>query len=263
MIRYYKIYKKLLELNFLTLLAYRSNFINSMISSLGWGAFSFFSMYLLTLKVNSIYGWSRYELLLLAAVYNIVIGTFHIFFSRNFERFSTVIHYGLLDGILLKPVDSQFLLSFWLFNYTGVFRVLLGIGFTFYILQSLIKIQFTFVALVWFLILMIVGIVTLYSVWFIISTIIIWHTRLSNLVALLYQLNNLTRYPHEFFKGVHVSVFLIVFPLTLVVAVPIRTFLFKSSVIEIGQLFFVSVILLFVSRVFWRFALRFYTSASG
>src|SRR6185312_3229309 len=100
------------------------NFINSTISSVGWGIISIISMYILTAKTSSIYGWNRNELLLLAGVYSVSIGIFHTIFSRNFDRFSKVIHLGDLDSILLKPIDSQFSLSFTLFNYMSITRLL-------------------------------------------------------------------------------------------------------------------------------------------
>jgi ABC-type uncharacterized transport system permease subunit len=59
-------------------MAYRANFINSVISSLGWGIFSVIFMLLLTNKTSSIYQWSRDEILLLTGFYNILGGTLFI-----------------------------------------------------------------------------------------------------------------------------------------------------------------------------------------
>lgn len=261
--KYLKVYSKLLQLNLSALLSYRANFINSMISSIGWGTFTFVSVLLLTSRVNSVYGWTRSEILILSASYNIVIGLFHIFFSRNFERFSTVIHYGFLDSILLKPMDSQFLLSFWLVNYIGFFRILVGgIGILIYLIY-ISHIVITFAGIIGFVLFMILGVITLYSIWYIFSTVIIWQSRLSNIIGLLYELNGVTRYPQEFYKGVSTALYILVLPLSLVVTIPVKALIHKLTLIESIQIICLGGALLFISRRFWKFALRFYTSASG
>src|SRR5574341_269965 len=123
---YLGLYKTLLHLNAENLLASRANFTTNVISSVSWGLFSIFSIMLITGQANAIFGWRREEILLLTAIYSILIGVFHMLFSKNFERFSNLIYYGQLDGLLVKPVDSQFLVSFWLVNYTSIFRIVLG-----------------------------------------------------------------------------------------------------------------------------------------
>ena len=260
--QYIVIYKKLLQLNFAMLVAYRANFINSIISTIGWGLFSIISIFLLTSRSSSLYGWTRAELLFLTAGYNIIIGFFHMLFSRNFERFSQIIHFGQLDNILVKPKDSQFLLSFWLVNYTSIFRVLLGVIFVFY-LSSSVNINFSFLTIVSFLILSIAGIALLYSVWFMISTLMIWFTSLSNLIDLLYDLNGLTRYPAEMYRGVGQFLLFFLFPFTLMVVLPVKVLLQKILPGEALLLLCVSFLFVLLSRFFWRFALRYYTSASS
>src|SRR3989344_7547774 len=107
--RYFRIYKQLCIISLSELLAYRGNFLNSLISSLVWGAFSIVSILLLTAKTKSVFGWTREEIILLTCSYSMLIGIFHLVFSRNFEYFSRIMDLGQLDTFLLKPLDSQFL----------------------------------------------------------------------------------------------------------------------------------------------------------
>src|SRR3989344_7678647 len=133
---YLHIYKTLLKINLVALLTYRGNFVSSVFSSILWATFGLFLISLLTLRVPMVYGWNREELFMLMLGYNIIVGVFHSLFSRNFERFSQIIHYGELDTLLLKPIDSQFLLSFWLFNYASLSRIVIGIvGFTLFFVK--------------------------------------------------------------------------------------------------------------------------------
>ena len=260
--RILKIYITLLHLNLSSLVAYRANFINSVISSLGWGIFSIVFIILLTNRTSSIYGWSRDEMLLLTGFYNIIGGSFHVLFSRNFERFVAIIHKGDLDTLLVKPVDSQFLLSFWLCNYVGLFRILLGIilcGYMLIRIQGYIPIMI----IPWTVLLSAAGVIILYSLSYIMLTITLWQTSLSNLVGLMYEINGMTRYPPEIFTKLKSFLVLFLVPLTLVVSVPVKSLLIKTTLQDSFLLLFFAGVLLLCSRFFWHFALRFYTSASS
>lgn len=260
--KYLKVYRTLLILNFATLNAYRGAFINSSLNTIIWGSFSIIIIFLLTSKASSIYGWTANELYILAGLYNIVIGFFHMLFSRNFERFSRVINLGQLDTILIKPLDSQFLLSFWFINYTSLIRIFLGIGTIVYILTIFDK-PFNFLSLFLFIPLCILSLIMLYSIWFIICTLLIWFTNLSNLIDLLYEVNSVARFPQEMYRGFGQTVLLFLFPLTILLTTPAKSLLSRLTFFDVLITLILSLSLLVVSRAFWKFALRFYTSASS
>lgn len=259
---YFSIYKTLLKLNFATLAAYRVNFINSLIGGVIWGIFTISSILLLTGNSRSIYGWSRTELLLFTGSHSIIIGVFHTIFSRNFQRFSEIIHLGQLDSILLKPVDSQFLLSLWIVNYVNITRSIMGFIFTLYIALHA-HYTITLSGIFNYCILLCIGLLLLYSIWFIILTFIIWATSLSNLVDLLYTTSGMARFPTDMYKGIVPYVFLFILPITLVVTTPTKMLLHRALAGDFFLLLFFTILLFTVSRFFWKFALRFYTSASG
>lgn len=259
--KYIFLYFAFLKINLTTLFAFRANVINSGISSIGWGIVSIISMYILTAKNSSIYGWSRNELLLLTAVYSIIIGIFHTIFSRNFDRFSRVIHKGELDSILLKPMDSQFSLSLTLFNFMSIVRLIIGVFFCIYML-SLMKVDLTIISILLFFISILFGILLLYSIWFSLITLVMWATNLDNLKDFLYQLNNLGRYPSEVIYQTGNGLLFLFVPLTYIASVPAREILLKPKIIEIVILPVLSLGFFIFSRLFWKFALRNYSGAS-
>ncbi len=259
--RYISIYKTLLRLNFSALVSYRANFINSVVSTLAWAVFSLFTVTLLTTNTRYVYGWSREELLILVGAYNIFIGVFHMLFSRNFERFSTIMHFGQFDSLLTKPADTQFLLSLWLINYTSIFRVLFGVLFTFHMLQ-VVDISFSFLSITEFVLFGICGLTVLYSMWFFAGTLIIWFTRLSNIIELLYSVTGMARYPKEMFQNIGGAMAFLL-PLILVITTPTKALLQKVSGQDAILLMIFSIFLFILSRKFFLFALRFYTSASN
>jgi ABC-2 type transport system permease protein len=260
--KYLNIYRALLRLNFSALVVYRANVINNIVGSTVWGVFSLASIFLLTARTTSVFGWTRYEILLLSGVYGLFMGIYHTLFSRNFERLTYLIRLGMLDAILTKPVDSQFLVSTSIINYSGIIRILLGSAFTWYIISAA-HIAVTLPIIGVFCIGIVIGLLLLYSLWFIVATLIIWYPDLSNLIEFLYSTSGIGRYPREMYMNVNQFLFLFILPLTFMIIAPTKILLTKLTVFDaLGLLIFAGVFFA-GSRFFWKFALRSYTSASS
>ncbi len=260
--RYIKIYNKLLQLNFSGLTTYRSNFINNIISSIAWGFFSLYSIVILTSHTTNAFGWKREEILLFNGIYGIIIGIYHMFLSINMRRLSHVLRWGELDLILVKPLDSQVALSFWWVDFSMVLRVFMSVGYTVWFVVQL-QLTISPVQMVSTVGLAIFALILLYSIWYIALTSLVWFPNLSNLVILLFSFESLARFPKEVAQQLISYIFLILLPLTLVINTPTRLLLNRVTLLEVIELIVLSVGLLYVSRVFWKFALRYYTSASS
>ncbi len=252
----------LIKLNFATMLAYRANFYSSFGANLAWSLFIITSMLLLTSKAPNVFGWTRDELLLLAGMYNVFISVFFILFSHNFNEFSENIHYGKLDAVLMKPIDSQFIMTCLLIGYGSAIRLIVGLLFVSYMLSQM-HITLSFLTIGGFIVLFILSLIILYSFWFFVMTLTLWFTNLENLVNLLYEINHITRFPPEMYKGASIFLFITLFPLTLVIISPAKVLLQKILLGDIIWPIICSMMLFVVSRQFWKFALRYYTSASS
>lgn len=259
---HFRIYLRLLKLNFAALTSYRANFLNNVFSSILWGSFQMITILIITSRVTTVFGWSRNELIFLVALLNIFVGIYHFLFSRNFERFSNVVNLGQLDSILLKPVDSQFLLSFWLAGYANLLRIIIGVGFIYFIVKNN-HIYISFQQIIGGMCLMAIGLITLYSIWFTIMTLTIWFTKLSNLADLMYTSNSFARLPREAINGIKDIAIYLILPLTLIVSTPAKLLLGKPYQTDLLLLLAIAFSLFVISRKFWKFALRFYTSASS
>ena len=262
MLQYLSVYKKLIKLNFVAWLIYRGNFINSLVGSSVWGIFHFVSIIILTSKVSSVYGWTRDELIMLAASFSFMWGFFHLFFARNFEEIAEIINRGDLDRYLLKPLDSQFLLSVYYINFSGFIRTIFGSIVLIYFLVVKNS-QVSIINIISFLVLTICGLILIYSIWFLLATLIIWFPRLTNLVEFLYYISGISRYPPEIVKELSVFTFIFLLPLIIFVSTPTKALLNKLFYGDVFELVFFMILLLLASRWFWKFALRYYTSASS
>ncbi len=260
--KYWKIYLELLKINLTHLFIYRANLINNILSSVAWGLFSIVTMLLFTSQAKQVLSWSREELMFLTATYAVLIGIFHMLFSRNFERLSQIIHYGELDNLLVKPIDSQFTVSFWLVNYAALMRLVIGIGLIIYLIinQHWVVSWYT---IFYFCLMIGIGVVTLYSVWLIFMTLIVWQTHLYNLIDLMYTISGFGRMPKELFQETIGMFSFIVLPVVLIINVPAKALLSKPVNVDAFILLVLCIVLFILSRRFWQFALKSYTSASS
>lgn len=260
--RYLRVYRQFFLMNVSRLLIYRSNFINNLLSSSVWAVFAFITIILLTGKTQTIGGWNRSELMLLTAIYSILIGLFHTFLTRNFERMPIVINKGLLDSVLLMPIDAQFVLTTRLMNFTSLIRVVAGLVFVAIILTSG-HISINVIGIIGVLMLLLVGLLLLYTIWFLVLTFVIYNPQLSNLVDLMFTVSSFGKYPRGMFQVLPREFFLAILPLTFVSVPSVQMLLGRMTPFEYVGLFGYCTVLFVVTRVFWLYSLRHYTSASS
>jgi len=260
--RYLKVYKKLLAINFSNLIVYRTNFVNNILASLSWGGLILIQMLLLTSRSNNSFGWSRDEILLFTGIFSTIISIFHMFITPNFEMLSRNINLGKLDHMLLKPLDSQFLSSVWLVNYATFIRLILSIVFTGYFLNRL-SFSLTILNVGFYLILLLLGFVVLYSLWLLVISLLFWFTRLTNIVELMFSITGMSRFPGEMFSQFSRLLFFLIFPILFIVFVPTKIFLGRYQFNDLPFLIFIAIVMSYGSRKFWLFALKHYTSAGG
>jgi len=260
--RYLRIYWQFIKINFNLLLVYRANLVNHVINSVAWTFFLFMSVFLLTSQVPSIAGWDRSSLLILASMYNLVIGVFYVICTTGFRDMASVIFLGKLDMYLLKPIDSQFHVSLHAVNLPGLVRPLIG-AVCIAILLAQNNLHPSAFSLFLFVASLIVTLVFLYSVWFLIMTLLIWFPRLENLVELIFGISGQGKNPREVLKpfGSSPLIFLIL-PFFLTVSVPAKQLLGKGNLIEIIIFGAVAIVLFILSQLFWKYALRSYVGGS-
>ena len=110
--RFFQLYSSFIKFSFAQFFVYRANALfGTVIQSSLWMLFNLFSIYLVTLRTGSVYGWTVGELILISCVYNLFIGVFGFIFVRGLNDFSELVNSGRLDLFLLKPVDSQLYVS--------------------------------------------------------------------------------------------------------------------------------------------------------
>ncbi len=243
-----------------TEMEYRLNFLLASLSSLGSLAGSVFGLFLFYRTGYTFQGWAWQEALVVLGIFTLLQGFAGTFLSPNLGKLVHYIQQGTLDFVLLKPISSQFWLSTHTFSPWGVPDIPFGIGIILYA-GSQLNIGFT--SYITALIPLSFGLVSLYSLWFMLGATSIWFVKVYNLTEVLRGLVEAGRYPMVAYPVIYRWFFTFIVPVAFLTSVPAETLLGRTQWIWIAGGGVLAVALLLGSNFVWRFALRFYTSASS
>jgi ABC-2 type transport system permease protein len=114
-----------------------------------------------------------------------------------------------------------------------------------------------------FVLMLLVGAMMLYSVWIGMITSAFWFVRVDNISELIYSFFEAGRFPVSVFKGVVRFVLTFVVPIAFMTTFPAAVLLNKLEWRYVWLGGPLALVFFGLSVWFWRFALRFYTSASS
>ena len=107
------------------------------------------------------------------------------------------------------------------------------------------------------------SVLILYSLWFLISSTTIWFVKTWNATEVLRSLLYVGRFPLSSFSWSLRIFFSTVIPIAFITTIPSEVILGRSTIWKVFIELLVAIIFFSSSRKFWKFALRFYTSASS
>ena len=261
-------------------MSFRVNFILTCVASVSWAMMNFLLFKIIFQHTTSIgvgTGWGDNEFFIFLGTIWIINSVIQTLFLANAEEFSEMIRTGNLDFALLKPIDTQFLISFPRVNWAQIPNGLLGLALVIYSLLQLLKDpdkQISVGPLEWFLYAFYVGcgVLVMYSVTIILASTAIWLGRNQNLHTFWFYITNFYRYPMEIYEksGIGMALwgtFTFVIPILVVSNVPARIL---AQPMERGWYSWQSLYAIFaagmslvVSRWVFKTALKSYRSASS
>ncbi len=260
--KYLKVYAKFLHTSLASELEYKTNILIDLITAILSLIGSVFLLSIFFQNNGSIGGWEFKEALIIQGIYTILNGITNTWFNPNLTEIVKHIREGTLDFVLLKPIDSQFIISLKKLNPSGFLEIMLGFCLLLFCIRiNQINLNLSF--LTFSLITIICSISILYSLWFFISTTTIWFVKTWNATEVLRSFLYLGRFPLYSFSFPLRIFFSVFIPIAFITTIPSEVFLGLSQFWEILLEVIVAIIFLVTSRKFWLFALKFYTSASS
>ena len=211
---------------------------------------------------RSLGGWSWEAALVVLGVYTVLDGACTSFLRPNLAMIVTHVQQGTLDFILLKPIDSQFWLSFRTVSPAGLPEIVTGLGL---ILWAAGKAgaSLTPTGCLTAALMLASSLVILYSLWFGLATTSIWFVKTWNATEVLRAALTAGRYPISAYPLGLRSLLTVVLPVAFLTTVPAEAILGRVSGGAAAASPLMATVCLILCRGFWGYALRFYTSASS
>lgn len=215
-------------------MTFRLNFIIESAAALSW-MMANLGFYLLiftfTDSIGEKTGWGQYEFFIFLATTMFVNSLVQAFFMPNAQEFSEMIRTGGLDFALLKPIDTQFLVSLQRVNWASFVNFLAGgILLAFSVSQLAMReenpLQLTPLIVILYPIFVVCGVAILYSLMVSLAATSIWLGRNQSLYDFWFYITNFSRYPMEIYSGTYGWplrwFFTFIVPVLIVVNVPAR-----------------------------------------
>ncbi len=212
--------------------------------------------------VQSIAGWSYHDMLVLVGVFMLSHSLAWIFFKAGINDLDTIIQKGDLDWYLIKPVDTQFLVTIHRIDVEDAGRSVVGIWLMIVGLQNA-PLFTTVLHIPLFIIMMLLGQVVLYAIILAVKIVSFksiqgWATN-----AISWRFHELAHYPTDIYKGMLKFVYTFVFPLIFVATVPAKALTGRLEMQVIMGGFVAAGVSLLAVRLLWKRALKTYSSASS
>ncbi len=207
-------------------MTFRANFIIDMISSISWMIMNLGFYALVYRETTHIADWGKYEFFVFISTTMFVNSLVQAFFMPNAEELSEQVRTGGLDFALLKPIDTQFLVSLRKVAWSSLGNFVVALILLAYSVRRIEGLELSVWQFVLYPLYVLMGVMILYSVMIALAATSIWLGRNQTLYDFWFYITNFSRYPMEIYEGPWGTplrqVFTFVIPILVVINVPAR-----------------------------------------
>lgn len=261
MFHYLRLWRRFYIMALVRATEYRFNFAVSVCEGFIQLGLAVASLLLLYRFTPSVGGWAQPETLMLAGIYRAAESLIALQLAPNIPAISGYVRRGDLDFLLLRPLSSQFLVSLrWVWpaeivNALGGVALAVGAGVA-------AGAQWGAGSVALAAAFALCGLATLYAIWFMAATLSLWLVN-SSLDDMFYSAFDTARYPVAFFRGLARTLLTFAFPVAFVTTFPAEALLGRADARLLPVGLALAAASLLASRLFWRWGLRHYGSASS
>ena len=279
--KYWKVFLTFARNSLVRDMTFRTNFMLQCISSIGWTMMNvgfYLIIFQYTKSIGADSGWDRDKFFLFIATTWFINSLVQAFFMPNAEEFSELIRTGGLDFALLKPIDTQFLVSFRRVDWSALSNFAAGFIIALIALYSLANRQVdpmvpSVLSILLYIVFLACGVAIMYSLMICLSATSIWLGRNQTLYNFWFYITNFSRYPMEIYNRGWgrplYGFFTFIIPVLLVVNIPARILARPISPqtwedqLLVGWGLIATLLSLLISRWVFKRALLSYRSASS
>ncbi len=260
--RYLRIVALFIQMEFQREIEYRAHLATEILQMLVVVGTSVGAVLVLFSYTQALNGWTLPQMLTLLGVYYLVQGGEEIVFQPSVTQLMEHVRQGTLDFTLLKPANSQFLVSLRQWNLVQIAQIILGVGVLAVGLGQ-IGVALSVGSALAFAVTLLCGMVLVYSVLLVLATLSFWFVRVDNILAVFFAFMDAGRFPVDFYPGWLRVTLSSVVPIGIAVTVPAEAIAGRIDLI--GTLVTVAgaIVAWWFAGWFWRLGLRNYTGASA
>jgi ABC-2 type transport system permease protein len=243
-------------------LAYRVNFFMQLFESLLELAASLAGLAVVFSYTDTLGGWRPDEVLALVGVYFLAGGVIGLVIQPGMEQFIESVRNGTLDFTLTKPEDAQLLVSIQRVEIWQLIDIVLGLGVLGTALVRLGERVGGWEAAE-FAVMLLAGMVIIYSFWVILATLSFWFVRIENILEIFRSMYEAGRWPVSLYPGWLRFGLTFIVPVAFATTVPTEALTGRLTWETLLGAVVVAALLFTVSRVLWRVGLQRYSGTSA
>lgn len=243
-------------------LEYRANLAVKIFTDLLWYCSQIAVFEVLYLHTPQLAGWNVHQMRVFMGIMFLVDAIYMVIFHENLESLPEKVRKGDLDLLLVKPVSSQFMMSCGRFSTAYIGNAILLLGWIGWALAQLPDgvpwARLPFLALV-----IPCGALVIYSMRLFFTGTTLIFTQAQAVVYIWYQVYRLGTRPDRIYPPWLRYAVLTIVPVGFIASVPARVVLDPADWLLVVVPPLLAALLLYLTTLYWRFALRFYSSASS
>jgi ABC-2 type transport system permease protein len=260
--RYLRLWFSFLKMSAMADFEYRANIVLRVITEVVWYTMQLSVFEVLYTHTDSISGWTVQDMRVFMGTLFITDVTYMILFHENMDQIWSMVRKGDLDLYLVKPVNSQFMVSCRKVSVAYVFNWILVLAYLVWAVHAMDRPVGAWQILT-FTVLAIFGVILCYVLRFMFSILTVVLQDAGNIQFVWHQVYRLATRPDPIYPQFLRYIVLTVFPVAFFASVPARVlvegvywpFLIVAPLMAIGGLV--------LSNYLWEKALRSYASASS
>ncbi len=261
-LRYFELWKSFFNNSLSRDLEFKANFLGGLVVDIIYYSIQFFFFSVIYSYVEAIGVFKREDVIIFLVVTFLADTCYMFFFSGNIFNLNKWMVKGDLDYFLLKPIESQFLVSFrYVKSYAILSLVILIIMLTKLLFDHPNSIGI--LNIISFIFSFSMGIIIWYGIDFIISSSCFWFKNFSVAGWLSHEIIKFSSRPDTIYTGLLRKILFSVVPMTLIASIPTRNLLYGPSMLYLSWQFLIAIIFLLLTRFVWRKGVLRYESASS
>jgi len=259
---YFKVIKLILKNSLIRDLTFKSNFFIRISTDLVWYVINILFFQIIYISSSGLGNWSIHEVTLFMGTMFIIDSLHMSIFYFNIFAIPQYIRDGTLDNFLLKPINSKFFISIRQISFSSFFNIFFGIFFVCYSSIQL-NLDITIINITLYTLLVINGVVIMYSLLFIGAILSIHFSMTEGLMSAIFDLFQFGMKPEIIYNGILKLIITYIIPLLVIVNTPAKLLIDKISIYGVIWSFIASIGLYLFSNILWKKSLKKYSSATS